>query len=98
MVMELATIKPEVIVVRSRHPKSIPSDVAADIVTQAGLNVIFKTDDVSEGTRHALCTSNKRGLILATGSLSVVAEVIEVVQDVPREIYPNIKRAFRKDY
>ena len=30
-------------------------------------------------------------LVLATGSLSVVAEVMEEVKGIPAELYPNIK-------
>lgn len=92
MAAELAELAPDVVAVRSRHPRSVSSDVVATIAAGAGLSVVFQSDDVAEGTRYALKIAGAADLVLATGSLSVVAEVIEEIKDVPTEVYPNINR------
>ena len=63
----------------------------AGLVSDAGLEVIFQTDDVGEGTRRAIEAAGVNDLVLATGSLSVVAEATEEVRGIPAELYPNIK-------
>ena len=63
----------------------------ARLASAAGLEVIFQSDDVGEGTRRATEAAGVNDLVLATGSLSVVAEVMEEVKGIPAELYPNIK-------
>ena len=45
---------------------------------------------VSEGLDHAFSLAGRNDLILGTGSLSVVAEVSEVIKEISPEIYPNL--------
>ena len=92
MAAELAELAPDVVAVRSRHPRSVSSEAVAEVVASAGLSVVFQSDDVAEGTRYALEITDEDDLVLATGSLSVAAEVIGEVKGVPAEIYPNISR------
>ena len=49
------------------------------------------TEDVDEGTRRALEMARDGDLVLGTGSLTVAAEIIEHVRDIPPELYPTIK-------
>ena len=97
MAAELAELSPTVVAVRSRHPRSVPSDIMAEVVSDGGLTVVFQSDNVSEGTRRALEIAGKNDLVLATGSLSVAAEVIEEIKGIPAEVYPNIKRPADQD-
>ena len=91
MVSALAELGPLVVAVRSRHPKAVCSASVARLASGAGLEVIFQTDDVGEGTRRAVEAAGADGLVLATGSLSVVAEVTEEIRGMSAELYPNIK-------
>ncbi|MCH8206045.1 MAG: bifunctional folylpolyglutamate synthase/dihydrofolate synthase [Chloroflexi bacterium] len=97
MAAELAELSPAVVAVRSRHPRSVSSDVVAGVASDGGLTVVFQSDDVGEGTRRALEIAGENDLVLATGSLSVAAEVIEEIKGVPAEVYPNIKRPADQD-
>ncbi|MGH2544136.1 MAG: glutamate ligase domain-containing protein, partial [Ardenticatenaceae bacterium] len=91
MIAELADLSPTVIVTRSRHPRSSPSASLAEIVSGHGLRVAFSADNVGEAARKALEIAEERDLILATGSLSVVAEVKEEIEGIIPEVYPNLK-------
>ena len=53
-------------------------------------------DNVGEATQAAITLANEDDLIIGTGSLSVVAEIIEKVKGIPPELYPSFKgTAFR---
>ena len=91
MITELAELSPKVITARSRHPRSSPSDALDEIVSEQGLEVVFRADSVGEAARKALELAGDKDLILATGSLSVAAEVKEELEGISPEIYPNLK-------
>ena len=92
MVTALAELSPQVLAVQSRHPRASPSRIIGEILAENGLPVVFESDHVGEATRRALEIANPDDLILATGSLSVAAEVIEEIKGMTPEIYPTIKR------
>ena len=91
MIDALADLSPLVLAVRSRHPRSAPSDVISDAVSERGLPVVFQSENVGEAIRRALEMAGEGDLVLATGSLSVAAEVIEEIKGITPELYPNIK-------
>ena len=91
MIAELAELAPEVLAVRSRHPRSAPSSVIADLVSEQGLPVVFESENVGEATRRAVGMASDSDLVLGTGSLSVAAEVIEEIRGIAPELYPEIK-------
>ena len=91
MLKELALLSPELVCVRSRHPRSAPSRVIRDIATKLGMSIAFETENVGEGTRKAVELSCEDGFVLGTGSLSVAAEIIEEVRGMSPELYPYIK-------
>ncbi|MBM3933027.1 MAG: bifunctional folylpolyglutamate synthase/dihydrofolate synthase [SAR202 cluster bacterium] len=92
MLAELAALEPaQVYAVRSRHPKAGAADSIAAAAAGAGLPVARETGDVGAGVRLAMAAASKGDLVLATGSLSVVAEVIEEIQGIPPELYPTLK-------
>ena len=90
MLEPLKSLNPVLIPVSSRHPKAI----GAEIVRIASANCDIVTTkaygSVSEGLDHAFSLAGQSDLILGTGSLSVVAEVSEVIKEIPPEIYPNL--------
>jgi dihydrofolate synthase/folylpolyglutamate synthase len=92
MIAELASLgeSVSVIAVRSRHPRAAPSDIIANVVTEKGLPVVFTTESVRDGVRHALEIAGENDLVLGTGSLAVAAEIIEEINGIAPEVYPNI--------
>ena len=95
MIGELASLRPMVLAVRSRQPRSADAGAIADIVSQHGLPVFFQSEDTGEATRKALEMAEHGDLVLATGSLSVAAEVREEIMGIAPELYPYIKRPSR---
>ncbi len=91
MLAQIASLDPVVFPVRSRHPKSGPADVIAAAARERGLAVSSGPEEVGAATRRVLEIASERDLVLGTGSLSVAAEVIEEMQGMSPEIYPNIK-------
>ena len=91
MLAELAALDPLVIAVRSRHPRSAPSEDIEEAARERGMRVLLSTDDVGAATRQAAETAGERDLVLGTGSLSVVAEIIEEVAGIRPEVYPNLR-------
>ena len=94
MIAELANLSPLVCAVRSRHPKSASSKTISQVASEAGLPVIFQSDNVGEATRNALRTAGKDDLVLGTGSLTVAAEVIEEIKGIEPELYPYINSSW----
>ena len=68
-----------------------PSAVCADGSIPLAVGVGDAPEEVGAATRRVLEIASERDLVLGTGSLSVAAEVIEEMQGMNPEIYPNIK-------
>jgi len=82
----LAPACDEVVVTRSRHPRyAAPDDLSAKFAKH-GL-VARECADTAEAVSEALKIAEKGDLICATGSLFIVAEVIEEVQGLSGEVY-----------
>ena len=92
MMTELAPLAPDIVAVRSRHPRSAPSQIIARTANERGLSVLLQSEDIGVATRRAVETAGEEDLVLGTGSLSVVGEVIEEIEGVAPELYPNLKR------
>ena len=93
MMAEVAGLSPTVVAVRSRHPRSVPCHLISRAAQEVGLAVSFESEDVGQAVQRALSMAGEKDLVLGTGSLSVVAEVIEEVKGMTPELYPNLKRA-----
>ena len=87
MLAELKELDPILIAVGSRHPKSVSIDKIKSAAKRHGLRVVVTGNTVSAGMDLALKTSNKLDLIIGTGSLSIAAECIEVVNGMEPEEY-----------
>ena len=92
MIAELADLSPSVVAVRSRHPRAAPSRAISEAVAGAGLHVLFESKDIGEATRRVLEIAVDGDMVLATGSLSVAAEVKEEIKGITPELYPYIKQ------
>ncbi len=96
MLLELGALDPVIILTQSRHPRANSIKNLFRTAMQQGLSVEALFDNVGEATRMALNLAKEDDLIIGTGSLSVVAEVIEEVKGIPPELYPLFKgTAFR---
>jgi dihydrofolate synthase/folylpolyglutamate synthase len=79
MVAELAPLCHRVIVTRSHHPRAAaPSVLKAELARQ-GIKAEARTS-VPSAVSSALAMAGEKDLICATGSLFVVAEVIEYIK------------------
>tara|TARA_Y100001960_G_scaffold330185_1_gene423510 strand:+ start:1360 stop:2775 length:1416 start_codon:yes stop_codon:yes gene_type:complete len=75
---------------KSRHPKATnTSDVKME-ASSLNLLEVSEFATVGDALQRAINEGLEDDLILVTGSLSVAAEAIEYLQDIPPEIYPNI--------
>jgi len=76
MVAELASLPGEVIVTRSRHPRAVAPAVLGREFSKHGI-VPEEVENVAAAVELALARANPADLICATGSLFLVAEVME---------------------
>ncbi|MED6296537.1 MAG: cyanophycin synthetase, partial [Chloroflexota bacterium] len=90
MLEPLKSLNITLIPVSSRHPKSIDSKIVKIAAINSDIDTTREFMTVSEGLEYALKVYSDRDLILATGSLSVVAEVSEVLKQISPEIYPDL--------
>ena len=95
MLQALLPLSPKVLATHSRHPRSASGTTIAEVATALGLEVVSTSEDVGEATRAALKMAGREDFVLATGSLSVAAEVTEEVQNIPPELYPYMSRPRR---
>lgn len=91
---ELLPLDPILIPVSSRHPKSSSIECIRDSANKVGLRMNSGSENhantVSQALNYVESMTNGSDLILATGSLSVVAEVIEAKKNLEPELYPGI--------
>ena len=90
MLEPLKLMDPVLIPVSSRHPKSIKSEIVGTASSNCEIVTTKAFGSVSEGLDHAFNLAGQNDLILGTGSLSVAAEVSEIIKEIPPEIYPNL--------
>jgi len=90
MLTALAGLSPIVIPVQSRHPKAAEVDSIVTTAREIGLHVEQGPNAVGGAVRRAVGQAGERDLVLATGSLSVAAEVIEEIEGVAFETYRTI--------
>ena len=91
MLSELAALDPGVVAVHSRHPRSSHSREVAETARDLGMNLVSRFESVAEGFRKAVEIAGPSDLVLCTGSLAVVAEVLEEIRGIEPEIYENLK-------
>jgi dihydrofolate synthase/folylpolyglutamate synthase len=90
MLAEVAHLSPVVIPVQSRHPKSAAVNSIVTIARERGLSVRRGPGAVGEAVGRAIGEAGDGDLVLATGSLSVAAEVIEEIEGVAYETYRTL--------
>ncbi len=80
-----------VVVTRSRHPRAASLDDLADAFGVTGVELV-QVDGVEAALEYARSRSEKRDLIVVTGSLFVAAEARETVLGIEPELYPSLQQ------
>lgn len=88
IVDELAPLADHVIAARSRHPRATNPELVAVEFARRGVKAELAAD-VAQAVAKAKATAGRHDLICATGSLFLVAEVIESVYGLRPEVYPQ---------
>jgi len=88
IITELVPLADSVIATRSCHPRAIPPEVIVAEFNRHGVKAEV-ADDVAQAVAIARATAGRRDLICGTGSLFLVAEVIEYVKGLRAERYPQ---------
>ena len=88
IVAELAPLAHGVIVTRSRHPRATKPEVLVGEFAKVGVKA-GGAEDVASAVAEALRRASRKDLICATGSLFLVAEVIEYVKGLHPEFYAS---------
>ena len=91
MLEELTALDPTVIAVQSRHPKAAAVEEIAEAAQAAGISAVMEHGDVGVATSRALDLAASNDVVIGTGSLSVVGEMIEEIEGIEPELYPYLK-------
>jgi len=86
IIAELMPLADSVIATCSRHPRATKPEVLAGEFARQGMKT-ETAESVADAVAGALKRAGRRDLILATGSLFLIAEVIEYVKGLRPEIY-----------
>jgi len=94
MMAELVPFSLRIVVTRSRHPAAMPTWALREAVARHGI-AVQEVEGVDRAVDETVQQAGEDDLVLATGSLFVVAEAIEAVKRVPAELYPSLPRSRR---
>lgn len=94
LIEEFAPFFDRIIVTASEHPRATPPIQLAAGFSRYGKKAV-ETNSVPEALDRALAEAGRHDLICATGSLFVVAEVIEHIKGIRGERYPEMKAPHR---
>ena len=89
IIAALSPAASHVVTTGTRHPRSAPPDVLADLFRAHGV-IAHTASHTSEAVALALKLASEGDLVLATGSLFLAAEVREVVKGIPPETYAEL--------
>ncbi|MFC1944420.1 bifunctional folylpolyglutamate synthase/dihydrofolate synthase [Chloroflexota bacterium] len=90
MIAELAALSELVIATRTRHPRSTDPERLADEFRRHGKSPAI-TAAVGEAVAEAMSAAAETDLVLATGSIFVIGEVIEYIKGLQPEPYPSYR-------
>lgn len=89
IVSALAPLVSKAVATGTRHPRSAPPDLLANLFRDHGVES-HTASNTSDAVSLALDLAGEGDLVLATGSLFLAAEVREVVKGIPAETYPEL--------
>ena len=91
MVNSLAPAANLVISTQARHPRALQVEELAEMLRERGAQTI-SSPTPAEALEQGREAAGSRGIVLATGSLFLAAEVREAALGIEPEIYPNLIR------
>ncbi|MBT9163609.1 MAG: Folylpolyglutamate synthase [Chloroflexi bacterium] len=91
IIAELAPFFDKVITTAAQHPRAVAAKALAQEFARQGVEA-QAVENVAQAVSEALAQAGKRDLICATGSLFVVAEVIEEARGIAGERYPSMDK------
>jgi dihydrofolate synthase/folylpolyglutamate synthase len=86
------------VITQSRHPKAIPAADFAAALERDKVAVAAVTPDTGSALVTARRMAEGPGMVVATGSLFVASEVIEIIRGIEPELYPDLKGPFTLPY
>ena len=87
VVKQFIKLNPKIILTKSRHPKSIPVIELKKITKKYKLNIIGTENNTTSAMNLAKKIIKNNEIIIATGSLFIAGEIIEIVNNLKKEIY-----------
>ncbi len=87
----LNRLDPQVVVTRSRHPKSVDPGSVASALMSDNVNVVSTMETTRPALAEARRLAESQDLIIGTGSLAIAAEIIEIENGMEPEYYPTLK-------
>jgi dihydrofolate synthase/folylpolyglutamate synthase len=87
----LNKLDPEVIVTRSRHPKSVDERAVAEALLSDNVRVVEVAPSTGEALSAARQMAEAGDLIVGAGSLAIAAEIIEIEERITPEYYPTLR-------
>ena len=91
MVDSLAPAADLAIAAQSRHPRALDAQELSVMLKERGAETVIASTS-REALELACAEAGPRGLVLATGSLFLAAEVREAALGIEPEIYPSLRR------
>ena len=91
MVSSLAPAADLVIATQARHPRAMQVEELAEMLRERGAHTV-SSPTPGEALEQGREAAGSRGIVLATGSLFLAAEVREAALGIEPEIYPNLIR------
>ncbi|MQG46925.1 MAG: hypothetical protein FI685_02385 [SAR202 cluster bacterium] len=91
VINEILRINPIIVLTRSRHPKSIPVEELERELLQLKIPIYATTKNTKLAVALATKLRTNDSIIIATGSLFVAGEIIEIMNNIKPELYQFIK-------
>lgn len=87
MINKVSKISDKIYFVKSRHPKSVPTSILTNNKNLKNIEY-YETGNIENAIKLTQTQNNKK--VLITGSLSVVSEALEYLNNISPELYPYI--------
>jgi dihydrofolate synthase/folylpolyglutamate synthase len=87
MINKISKISDKIYFVKSRHPKSVPTSILTNNKNLKNIEY-YETGNIENAIKLTQTQNNKK--VLITGSLSVVSEALEYLNNISPELYPYI--------
>ena len=91
VINEILRINPIIVLTRSRHPKSIPVEELERELLQLKIPIYATTKNTKLAVALAKKLRTNDSIIIATGSLFVAGEIIEIMNNIKPELYQFTK-------